>query len=60
MKKPIVAKCLASGDYDHRYIKKNVPYICIFLSPPLGIEPLVCVMNVYFSHLYNSTLESTL
>lgn len=44
VKKPTVAECLAGGDFDHRCIRKNIPYIC----PSLEIEPAVCVTSACF------------
>jgi hypothetical protein len=36
MKKPIVVECLACSDYDHKCIKNNIPYICIYIKSILG------------------------
>ncbi len=36
VKKPTVAECLAGGDFDHRCVRKNVPYICISVESILG------------------------
>jgi hypothetical protein len=44
VKKPTVAECLAGGDFDHRCIRKNIPYIC----PSLEIEPAVSVTSACF------------
>jgi hypothetical protein len=36
MKKPIVVECFTCGDYDHKCIRNNVPYIFVSIDSILG------------------------
>jgi len=58
MKKPIVVKCFTCGDYDHKCIRNNVPYIFISVESILGNWTSCMCYECLLSHLCNSTLES--
>ncbi len=58
MKKPIVAECFTCGDYDHKCIRNNVPYIFIYVESILGNWTSCMCYECLLSHLCNSTLES--
>jgi len=58
MKKPIVAECFTCGDYDHKGIRNNVPYLFISVEFILGNWTSCMCYECLLSHICNFTLES--